>query len=56
MLMMPALSAFMLDYPDVELDLDFTDRLVDVIDEGLVIRADEVSDSRLMTRALDRLR
>ena len=54
MLMMPALSAFMLAYPEVELDLDFTDRLVDVIAEGLdvVIRAGDVSDSRLMTRRL----
>ncbi|MEP7453919.1 LysR family transcriptional regulator [Phyllobacterium sp. SB3] len=58
MLMMPALSAFMLAYPEVELDLDFTDRLVDVIDEGLdvVIRAGEVRDSRLMTRTLGQFR
>lgn len=54
MLMMPALTAFMQAYPDIELDLDFTDRLVDVIAEGFdaVIRAGEVSDSRLMTRIL----
>ena len=54
MLMMPTLSAFMRAYPDIELDLDFTDRLVDVIDEGFdgVVRAGEVSDSRLMTRKL----
>lgn len=32
MLMMPAVMAFMRAYP--EIDLDFTDRLVDVIDEG----------------------
>lgn len=54
MLMMPALSAFMRAYPDVELDLDFTDRLVDVIDEGFdaVIRAGDVVDSRLKSRPL----
>lgn len=54
MLMMPTLCAFMLAYPEIELDLDFTDRLVDVIDEGCdaVVRAGEVSDSRLMTRML----
>jgi DNA-binding transcriptional LysR family regulator len=54
MLMMPALTAFMQAYPAIDLDLDFTDRLVDVIDEGFdaVIRAGEVGDSRLMTRAL----
>ena len=37
MLMMPTLSAFMRAWPDVELDLDFTDRLVDVIEEGFAI-------------------
>ncbi|MGO4726481.1 MULTISPECIES: LysR family transcriptional regulator [unclassified Inquilinus] len=58
MLMMPALSAFMRAYPEIELDLDFTDRLVDVIDEGFdaVVRAGEVSDSRLMTRVLGTFR
>lgn len=54
MLMMPALTAFMRAYPAINLDLDFTDRLIDVIDEGFdaVIRAGEIKDSRLMTRAL----
>lgn len=58
MLMMPTLSAFMRAYPEIELDLDFTDRLVDVIDEGFdgVVRAGEVSDSRLMTRMLGTFR
>ncbi|KAF0815176.1 HTH-type transcriptional regulator PgrR [Andreprevotia sp. IGB-42] len=54
MLMMPALGSFMRTYPQIELELDFTDRLVNVIDEGLdvVIRAGEVHDSRLMSRTL----
>jgi DNA-binding transcriptional LysR family regulator len=54
MLLMPTLSAFMRAYPDIELDLDFTDRIVDVIEEGFdaVVRTGEVSDSRLMTRSL----
>jgi DNA-binding transcriptional LysR family regulator len=58
MLMMPTLSAFMRAYPEVHLDLDFTDRLVDVIEEGFdgVVRAGEVSDSRLMTRVLGSFR
>lgn len=58
MLMMPTLSAFMRAYPKIELDLDFTDRLVDVIDEGFdaVVRAGEVSDSQLMTRPLGTFR
>lgn len=52
MLMMPAVMAFMRAYPEIELDLDFTDRLVDVIDEGFdaVIRTGEARDSRLMMR------
>ena len=58
MLMMPTLSAFMQAWPEIELDLDFSDRLVDVIEEGLdvVIRTGEVSDSRLMTRTLGAFR
>lgn len=53
-LMMPALTAFMQAYPGIDLDLDFSDRLVDVIDEGFdaVIRAGDVNDSRLMSRVL----
>ncbi|MEW5420759.1 LysR family transcriptional regulator [Amorphus sp. 3PC139-8] len=58
MLMMPTLSAFMRAWPDIELDLDFTDRLVDVIEEGFdaVIRTGEAGDSRLMTRTLGTFR
>lgn len=54
MLMMPTLSAFMQAWPEIELDLDFSDRLVDVIEEGFdaVIRSGEPTDSRLMTRRL----
>lgn len=54
MLMMPALTAFMQAYPAIRLDIDFTDRLVDVVEEGFdaVVRAGEVGDSRLMTRIL----
>lgn len=56
MLMMPTLSAFMEAWP--ELDLDFSDRLVDVIEEGFdaVIRSGEPTDSRLMTRRLGTFR
>ncbi len=54
MLMMPTLSAFMRAWPEIELDLDFTDRLVEVIEEGFdaVVRTGDVSDSRLMNRTL----
>jgi DNA-binding transcriptional LysR family regulator len=53
-LMMPTLVAFMRAYPDITLDLDFSDRVVDVIEEGFdaVVRFAEVGDSRLMSRAL----
>lgn len=54
MLVMPALTAFMHRYPAIELDVDFSDRLVDVIEEGFdaVMRTGEPADSRLMSRAL----
>jgi DNA-binding transcriptional LysR family regulator len=54
MLMMPTLVAFMRAYPEIRLDLDFSDRVVDVIEEGFdaVVRFADVGDSRLMSRAL----
>jgi DNA-binding transcriptional LysR family regulator len=54
MLMMPTVSQFMRAYPSIELDMDFTDHLVDVIDGGydVVVRSGESSDSRLMVRTL----
>src|SRR3984893_3567715 len=53
-LMMPTLVAFMRAYPEIMLDLDFSDRVVDVIEEGFdaVVRFAEIGDSRLMSRAL----
>jgi DNA-binding transcriptional LysR family regulator len=52
--LLPVLPAFRWRYPDIELDLDFNDRLVDVIDSGfdVVIRSGELADSRLMARRL----
>jgi len=46
----PLFGDFMLRYPEIELDLDYNDRFVDVIDDGFdaVIRSGEPSDSRLM--------
>jgi DNA-binding transcriptional LysR family regulator len=54
MLMMPTLAAFMRVYPEVTLDLDFSDRVVDVIEEGFdaVVRFADAGDTRLMSRAL----
>jgi DNA-binding transcriptional LysR family regulator len=53
-LLNPVLAAFARAYPQVELDLDFSDRRVDVIEEGYdaVVRAGESADSRLMSRQL----
>lgn len=49
-LLTPLFADFMARYPEIELDLDYNDRLVDVIEDGFdaVIRTGEVSDSRLM--------
>ncbi|MCU1735058.1 MULTISPECIES: LysR family transcriptional regulator [unclassified Pseudomonas] len=57
-LVLPVLADFMREYPDIELDLDFTDRLVDVIEEGFdaVVRTGEPCDSRLTARRLGAFR
>ncbi|MGA0588796.1 LysR substrate-binding domain-containing protein [Dyella sp. KRB-257] len=45
-------------YPDIELDLDFNDRLIDVIAEGVdaVIRSGDMGNSLLKARPLGRFR
>jgi DNA-binding transcriptional LysR family regulator len=54
MLMVPTLGDFIRAYPDIDLDIDFTDSFVDVVDGGydVVLRSGEVSDSRLKSRRL----
>ncbi|MFC0397497.1 LysR family transcriptional regulator [Paraburkholderia rhizosphaerae] len=54
MLLMPVLAAFMREYPDVQLDIDFSDRIVDVIEDGFdtVLRTGESDDSQLTMRTL----
>lgn len=56
--LLPVLPEFARRYPEIELDLDFNDRLVDVIDQGLdaVIRSGELPDSSLMARRLGSFR
>jgi DNA-binding transcriptional LysR family regulator len=58
MLLMPVIKDFMEAHPTVLLDLDFTDRLVDVIEEGfdVVVRTGRGIDSGLMRRSLGRFR
>lgn len=53
-LLLPVLPEFARRYPDIELDLDFNDRIVDLIDEGVdvAIRSGDLPDSRLRARTL----
>ena len=57
-LLLPVLGEFMRRYPDIELDLDFTDRVVDVVEEGFdaVVRTGQMVDSRLSMRKLGKFR
>jgi DNA-binding transcriptional LysR family regulator len=57
-LVLPVLGDFMAAYPEIELDLDFTDRMVDVIEEGFdaVVRTGSAADSRLTARRLGTFR
>lgn len=53
-LVMPVLTEFMTLYPQIELDIDLSDRMVDVVEEGFdaVVRTGKPKDSRLMARPL----
>ncbi len=55
-LLMPVIAEFMESYPAIHLDLDFSDRMVDLVEEGfdVVIRTGAGGDSRLMRRSLGR--
>ncbi|AOA59633.1 LysR family transcriptional regulator [Acinetobacter larvae] len=57
-LVLPVLGDFMQQYPEIALDLDFTDRLVDVIEEGFdaVVRTGVPTDSRLKASKLGSFR
>jgi DNA-binding transcriptional LysR family regulator len=52
-LLLPVMCDFMSQYPDIELDLDFTNRNVDLIEEGFdaAIRVGNLEDSRLTARS-----
>lgn len=56
MLLTPVIAEFMAAYPAILLDLDYSDRIVDVVEEGfdVVIRTGAATDSRLMRRSLGR--
>ncbi|MDB6144388.1 MAG: HTH-type transcriptional regulator DmlR [Pseudomonas sp.] len=53
-LILPVLAAFTRAFPEIELDVDLSDRMVDIIEEGFdaVVRTGEPMDSRLMSRKL----
>ena len=55
---LPALAEFQRRYPEVELDVEFDNRKVDVIEEGFdaVVRSGEIEDSRLKSRLLGHFR
>lgn len=52
--LVPALNDFAARYPDIELDVSFTDRMVNLVDEGFdaAIRAGRMVDSSLIARKL----
>jgi DNA-binding transcriptional LysR family regulator len=51
MLMMPTLVAFMRAYPEIMLDLDFSDRVVDVIEEGFdAVGSSRIAGTKLLPR------
>lgn len=52
--LLPVLPEFRHLYPEVELNIDFNDHLVDVIEEGfdVVIRSGNLPDSKLMSKQL----
>ncbi|MEL1265746.1 LysR family transcriptional regulator [Pseudoxanthomonas putridarboris] len=52
MILVPALPAFHALYPDIQLDMGVSDRMVDLIDENVdcVVRGGELTDQSLMAR------
>jgi len=56
--LLPVLPDFVARYPEVELDIVFSDRTVDLIDEGVdvAIRSGDLPDSRLVSRPLNAFR
>ncbi|WP_339542598.1 LysR family transcriptional regulator [Pseudomonas sp. JAI120] len=52
MILVPALPAFYARYPDIQIDMGVSDRIVDMIDENVdcVVRGGELTDQSLMAR------
>ncbi|MEI1249747.1 LysR family transcriptional regulator [Rhizobium aouanii] len=53
-LLMSILPAFAERFPEIELDIDFDDKVIDLVAEGLdvVVRSGELADARLIARHL----
>ena len=58
MILIPALPAFHARYPDIQLDMGVSDRMVDLIGESVdcVVRGGELTDLSLMARRVGDLR
>ena len=56
--LIPLVPEFLARYPEVELDITFSDRAIDLIDEGIdvAIRSGDLRDSRLVSRPLQTFR
>jgi DNA-binding transcriptional LysR family regulator len=56
--LIPLVPEFLERHPEVELDINFSDRAVDLIDEGIdvAIRSGDLRDSRLVSRPLQAFR
>lgn len=52
--LLPAVSSFLVDHPDLWIDLDVSDRRVDLVNEGfdLAVRIGQLEDSSLIARRL----
>jgi DNA-binding transcriptional LysR family regulator len=52
MILVPALPGFYARYPDIQIDMGVSDRIVDIIDENVdcVVRGGELTDQSLMAR------
>lgn len=58
MILIPSLPAFHARYPDIQLDLGVSDRMIDIIDESVdcVVRGGELADQSLAARHIGDLR
>lgn len=56
--LLPVIPDFLTRYPEAELDINFSDRTVDLIDErvDVAIRSGDLPDSRLVSRPLNPFR